>query len=279
MISVVIPTHARAAQVVGAVQSVLDGARTRVEIVVVEDRTSEAHAALAPFIAAETVRYFHKSEGPPGASATRNLGVAKATGKIILFLDDDDLMLPGYIDQLAEICRDTVCNWGFCDQLALESRSKVRASRSSILTRTAFKTKIAATSAGFWIARAVFNDLGGFDTTLAIDEDTDLCCRLLARGEMPYYLKIAGVRLSRDDGIARLTAEHNPARRAACYMRTLAKNYDLLEHEKGARAFLADRAHRTICKSGDRAALKQLSAYRVGLGLKLVWALREQRYF
>lgn len=47
--------------------------------------------------------------------------------------------------------------------------------------------------------------MGGLDVNLSLDEDTDLCCRLMARGHIPYYSRMIGVIYSRNDGEIRLT--------------------------------------------------------------------------
>lgn len=277
-LSIIIPTHARGDKVLTAVKSVLESSSPDIEIIVVEDRTSDGISALTEYIETGRIRYVLNDAGPFGAAATRNLGVNEASANYVLFLDDDDQILPGYVDKLLVYLSKPGANWGFCDQKRTDYQKKPRADSSGTLNGVIFKKKIAATSAGFWINRNLFLELGGFDVEQTIDEDTDLCCRLLAQGEVPYYMKFLGIKLSRNDGIDRLTSFTKQKLAAECTIRTLKNNVNMLMHDKDAYAFLLDRAHRVICKSGHTELLRNLSEYKVGLRLRMVWFFREIKY-
>ena len=277
-LSIIIPTHARGDKVLTAVKSVLESSSPDIEIIVVEDRTSDGMCALTEYIETGRVIYVPNDAGPFGVAATRNLGVNEASANYVLFLDDDDQILPGYVDKLLIYLSKPGANWGFCDQKRTDYQKKPRADSSGTLNGVIFKKKIAATSAGFWINRNLFLELGGFDVEQTIDEDTDLCCRLLAHGEIPYYMKFLGIKLSRNDGIDRLTSSTKQKLAAECTIRTLKNNVDMLVHDKDAYAFLLDRAHRVICKSGHTELLRNLSEYKVGLRLRMVWFFREIKY-
>ena len=90
-VSVVIPAYNCARFIGEAVQSVLDQPRVALEVIVVDDgSTDETVRALAPW--ATRVRYVYQSN--QGQSATRNHGLRLARGKFVLFLDGDDYLLP-----------------------------------------------------------------------------------------------------------------------------------------------------------------------------------------
>src|SRR6267378_1967346 len=90
-VSVIIPTYNRASLIGAAIQSVLDQTFKSVEIVVVDDgSTDETQRALEPY-AGKIVSLVTENNGPAHA---RNVGMRAASGKYIAFLDSDDLYLP-----------------------------------------------------------------------------------------------------------------------------------------------------------------------------------------
>lgn len=88
-ISVVIPVYNRAGMAAEAVASALALDWPAVEVVVVDDGSSDAlDAALAPF--GDRVRVWHQPNR--GVAAARNRGVALAGGELLNFLDSDNLL-------------------------------------------------------------------------------------------------------------------------------------------------------------------------------------------
>ena len=99
LVSVVIPAHNRAHMVCDALASVRAQTHPRIETIVVDDgSTDETREVVEKFPLAKRVFHLETARGP---SAARNLGVAQAHGNYVLFLDDDDLIHPRHIEQLA----------------------------------------------------------------------------------------------------------------------------------------------------------------------------------
>lgn len=275
MITVVIPTHKRGADVVNAVNSVLNSSQLPSEIVVVEDQSLEAQTSLADYISSGKVRYYRRTDGTPGASATRNFGVSKAKEPYILFLDDDDILVTTYIAKLKQCLTVSSCRWGFGDMLVNGEVAKYRARATGTLINTKFKLKMAGLGMGFWIAKDLYESVGGLDDLLSIDEDTDLCCKLIASGFNPLYIKEDAVNVARNNSTQRLTTVTEASRIIECYYRTLVNNYHCYETNKKAQEFLLDRVHRVMCKHNGKGDLYKLSGYKKSPTLKLVHFLRE----
>ena len=87
-VSVVIPTYNRAEKVQKAITSVLVQTFTDIEIVVVDDGSSDDTGQILKKTFGDRIRYFYQSN--QGVSATRNRGIAEARGEWIAFLDSDD---------------------------------------------------------------------------------------------------------------------------------------------------------------------------------------------
>jgi len=278
LISVVIPTHKRGDIVVKAVESVINSVELPEEIIVVEDRTCEAKETLSDYISEGKVQYHRKTHGVSGASAARNFGVSKANEPYVLFLDDDDTLFPAYIEKLKTDMTASSCRWGFGDMSLDGEVKKYRARTTGELTNNNFKSKIAGLGMGFWISKDIYESVGGLDELLSIDEDTDLCCKLLSSGFNPLYIRENAVNVSRNDGNQRLTNFTEASRIIECYLRTLTNNYELFPDKHEARDFLLDRVHRVMCKNNHMNELYKIKNYQRNMMLKMVHFVREYRY-
>lgn len=116
-----------------------------------------------------------------------------------------------------------------------------------------FRRLTGAASAGFWVRRTLFDKVGGFTDSLIVDEDTDLCCRLIAARHLPWFEPVTAIILDRDDTVSRLTNATDKTRRAQSYLTTYLNNRERLKPNREAISFLAFRALRMIDRSGDKA--------------------------
>jgi len=96
-LSVVIPTWNRAHLVCEAINSALNQRPCEVEVIVVDDASTDKTAEVITRIYGDSVRLLSlRKRG--GAGAARNAGVAVAGGEFVAFLDSDDVWLPGKLD-------------------------------------------------------------------------------------------------------------------------------------------------------------------------------------
>lgn len=97
-VSVILPTYNRADTLLPACQSVLSQVNTRLELIVVDDASTDDIRAVVDQLADDRVRYVRRSENG-GASAARNTGLELARGPFIAFQDSDDLWLPSKLER------------------------------------------------------------------------------------------------------------------------------------------------------------------------------------
>lgn len=97
VLSVVIPTRNRAYLVSEAIESALNQRPGHVEVIVVDDGSTDDTAKVVTDNFGSRIRLLHTSERR-GVGAARNAGLRVARGEFIAFLDDDDLWLPGKLD-------------------------------------------------------------------------------------------------------------------------------------------------------------------------------------
>jgi predicted AlkP superfamily phosphohydrolase/phosphomutase len=91
-VSVVVPTRDRSSVLPRAIESVLSQTYHRVELVVVDDGSTDDTAdVLAKF---DDARVRVLRTAGVGVCAARNLGLAAATGEYVVYLDDDNIMTP-----------------------------------------------------------------------------------------------------------------------------------------------------------------------------------------
>ena len=96
LVSTILPVHNRARLLREAVASVLAQDHRPIEIVIVDDGSSDDTSAVADGLASahpETIRVLHQANGGPGAA--RQAGLDLCRGEFVQFLDSDDLLLPG----------------------------------------------------------------------------------------------------------------------------------------------------------------------------------------
>jgi glycosyltransferase involved in cell wall biosynthesis len=97
LLSVVIPSWNRSRLVCDAVQSALIQRTGQVEVIVVDDASTDDTAEELARRFGSLIRMLRLPDRR-GAGAARNAGVAVASGEYLAFLDSDDIWLPGKLD-------------------------------------------------------------------------------------------------------------------------------------------------------------------------------------
>ncbi len=115
-VSIIVPTFNRHAAVTEAIESARQQTLPDIEIVVVDDGSTDgtADALRAAFSDEPRLRVLEQANA--GCAAARNAGVAAAHAPLIAFLDSDDLLDPGYLaSQLQILEADSEAAGAFCD--------------------------------------------------------------------------------------------------------------------------------------------------------------------
>lgn len=100
-VSIIIATYNRSSLLKECVESLLAQSHRDIEIIVVDDGSTDDTQAIITNISQKhnNVRYYSRPH--LGAPSTRNFGLTKAGGEFIGFFDSDDLWPPDYIETMA----------------------------------------------------------------------------------------------------------------------------------------------------------------------------------
>lgn len=102
-VSVIIPTYNRPAYLEQAVSSVLAQTVHPCEILIIDDGSAVEHRLEIDRIGVRhPMIHLHRFSINRGRSAARNMGIAVARGEFLVFLDDDDLLHPRYLESSLE---------------------------------------------------------------------------------------------------------------------------------------------------------------------------------
>lgn len=188
-ISVIIPVHNAEKTLEKCVRSVLAQAWRAVEVLLVDDGSADGSAETARLLCGRDERVRLLQQEHAGVSEARNRGLKEARGDAVLFLDADDLLLPGALDTLAA-CLDGGVDAG-CGRI-LRGRQKNRKhpgdvavirDREKLLNLALARPTDLLTVHGWLIRRSVILDSGiFFDAALRLGEDSDWVMRVLKAG-------------------------------------------------------------------------------------------------
>lgn len=101
-VSIIIPVYNGEEYLRGCVNSALNQMNANVEVIIVDDGSTDGSSVLAYDLASSDSRIKVISKENGGLSSARNAGIEVSTGEYILFLDCDDFLVEGAVEALCE---------------------------------------------------------------------------------------------------------------------------------------------------------------------------------
>jgi hypothetical protein len=208
-VTVAIPTWNRAHLVGRALASALAQTFTDVEILVVDDGSTDATPEVLAGVRDRRVRAVRLVRNG-GISRARNTAMRLARGDWVAFLDDDNEWAPEYLErQLALAASRPEADVVYCRAQRRDGRTgRVGLVPSAVWSGDVFRHLVDGwypLMSGALLRRSAVIDAGGFDEALLACEDYDLWLRLAQRTELagsPDVLVVrhehAGPQLSRN---------------------------------------------------------------------------------
>ncbi len=191
-ISAIVPTYNRRAMLRDALDSVAAQRGASFEIIVVDDGSTDGTwhdlsgydlSAQRRDIRGDLRAVRTERRGP---AAARNRGLAMAHGRLIAFLDSDDLWMPEKLARQSLFMRNNPgCVISQTGETWLREGRRVNPGRrhrkrAGDIFADALRTCLISPSAAI-LRRELFDQVGGFDEDLDACEDYDLWLRILAR--------------------------------------------------------------------------------------------------
>lgn len=111
-VSIIIPVYNNEKYIEKCIHSVVNQTFGELEIIAVNDGSTDESGKILKNLEREDVRIILLEQNNQGVAAARNLGVRKATGKYITFVDGDDYLKSDYIEKMYDLaekeCLDMV---------------------------------------------------------------------------------------------------------------------------------------------------------------------------
>lgn len=208
LISVIIPTFNRAKMVCDCVRSVLATDYPALEVIVVDDcSTEDVNGELMRTVASPAVTCVRTPKNLMVAGA-RNLGARKASGDYLVFLDNDNVVHPDIFIELLKVFREQQ-NVGLVGALSIHQahgrENQIWTLSSTYNPWTSRPVETAANHpfselSGFpeisrtdyapnctMVPRSVFDEVGGFDESFGMMyEEADFGLRIIKRGHRGF---------------------------------------------------------------------------------------------
>lgn len=194
-VSVIIPNYNYARYVGGAVDSVLAQTFPDIEIIVVDDGSTDASKDVLSDYGDAIKTIFQQNRG---VSAARNNGVAASSGELVAFLDADDEWLPSKVEKQVALFRsDTslgLVHVGV-DEIDADGHSLRHRLEGSTGDAThdllmLGRKGILGGGSGLMVARTVFDQTGGFDSRLSTSADWDFFYQAARRCKVGFVPEV-----------------------------------------------------------------------------------------
>ena len=274
-VSVVIPAYNRAASIRTAIESVLAQSWRDLELIVVDDGSSDGTVEAVRGIDDPRIRLvLHETNR--GAAAARNTGIAEARAPWVAFQDSDDEWLPGKLEkQMARLTApgaDFVAS--YCGMIVVGRHFQGQGERPQVIyipnarhrevagdiLSPSLRTSLVSNQT-LVAHRDTLRQAGGFDETLPALIDWECVLRLAQRGRFDFVDEPLVLQRFSQNSIT-----GDPARRIRARARVIEKHRTLFAAHPRVLAHqyrsLAGDLRRIGDHAGARSALAQARALR-----------------
>ncbi len=213
------PTRNRAGFVHRAIRSVLAQSESRLELIVVDDASSDdTQEVIAQYSCADLRVKSIRNSISAGGGGARNIGIGAGTGQWVAFIDDDDEWLPNKLErQLALLARSpgaVASSCGF-EQHFPSGKVKTVQLQDRPTLQDLLRGSVLGGASMCVCSRVALEAIGGYDTSLRSGQDWDLWTRLREQGEIVVSPEVL-VKYQAHDGPRisnNMASQHQGARR------------------------------------------------------------------
>lgn len=188
LFSVIIPLYNKEALIGRTLTSALAQSYTDFEVIIINDGSTDNSKATVLSYNDKRIKYFETEN--KGVSPARNLGIEKASGKIIAFLDADDYWTKNHLEVLYKLSLD------FPAAGMLASRYNIKIGQKKVINpvfvgidenyrgivsnpfKASLINRLTVTSA-VAVHKHVFDKTGAFNINVTHPEDTELWTKIM----------------------------------------------------------------------------------------------------
>lgn len=184
LVSVVIPTKNRCRLLVRAIESVWEQTWKNMEVIVVNDNSTDDTAAVLKDSYGDRITVIHNKESQGGAIA-RNQGIAQARGKYIAFLDDDDTWVPEKTEtQINALVLNPAASVMTCSYYSIHANGRKNIVHVSFDPKLLLQDNYLGGASMYLTTKENLEKIGGFTPELRSGQDWDLLIRLNEIGQI-----------------------------------------------------------------------------------------------
>jgi len=192
LVTVIIPCYNSEKWIGQCVDSVLKQTYTKLEIIIVDDGSTDNTATVISTFSDPRINYYYKEN--QGLSATRNFGIARAKGDLIAFLDSDDFWVADKIEKQADKAK--TYDFIYCDYSLISEDGEQLLTQSIVnpslykedLKTVILQKNIISGGSAVLIKKNVLEKIGLFNEQLKVGEDWQYWARVLWGGFSTYYI-------------------------------------------------------------------------------------------
>ena len=188
LVSVIIPAYNREKTIEKAVQSVLDQTYKDIEVIVVDDGSTDATVSVVKDIGDKRVKCISLDKNS-GACRARNKGIEKARGRYIAFQDSDDIWKSEKLEKQIAILKSKPADLTFCafERIRDTERTIMPLLDEGLVSRKALLGKSLVSTQTLVGKRECFEKIV-FDEEMPRLQDYDITIRLSEKFDF-YFIK------------------------------------------------------------------------------------------
>jgi len=278
LVSVIMPTYNRRNYIRESLDSVLAQDFSDFEVIVVDDGSTDGtEEVVRPY--QDRIRYIRQENR--GAGAARNIGIRKARGQYIAFMDSDDLSKPHHLKCLSSFldrnpeCAMVVSNGGYLEgnyrnrSTIISSKRVKRLEQRGVTVKELFDGRVVRLQ-GTMTRKSVLEEVGLLDEWFRMSYDLDIALRIIKDHQIGFINEEVYLWRQHGDNIS--SNDELRSRENLRALEKLAVDFPEGVEQIGTRAFYNLCAHRyyrlakALYRKGDKRdsheALRQAIALR-----------------
>ena len=239
MVSVIIPLYNRESTIIRAVQSVLNQTYSNLEVIIVDDCSTDNSVKTVKSLSDPRVRLI-ELETNGGACRARNIGAANANGEFIAFQDSDDEWLPDKLEKQLAFMQSGQYDFTFCQANLILLDGKILKSPKDSYGHDpdrdwyhVLMTDFPVSTQKFICHRSVMEKVG-FDESLCKSQDKDFALQV-AHDFKVGYLAQPLVNIYAMQGS--ITFSKNTQKKYDSILRTVEKHHQEIAQDPNAQSF------------------------------------------